>query len=48
MNRENPLVDTSVLIDYFEGIDCRESAGLDKPPRVGGLLHVERNTFPLR
>jgi hypothetical protein len=30
MNGESPLVDTSVLIDYFEGIDCRESAVLDK------------------
>jgi hypothetical protein len=30
MNVESPLVDPSVLIDYFEGIDCRESTVLDK------------------
>jgi hypothetical protein len=30
MNGESLLVDTSVLIDYFEGIDCRESAVLEK------------------
>ena len=39
MNGDGPLVDTSVLIEYFEGIDCRESALLDKlleqgPPPV--------------
>jgi hypothetical protein len=30
MSGESPLVATSVLIDYFEGIDCRESTVLDK------------------
>ena len=35
MNGEGPLVDTSVLIDYFDGIDCRESTVLDKPLEQG-------------
>ena len=30
MNGESPLVDTSVLIDYFAGIKCRETELLDK------------------
>ena len=30
MNGEGPLVDTSILINYFEGIDCRETVVLDK------------------
>jgi predicted nucleic acid-binding protein len=29
MNGESPLIDTSVLIDYFEGIDCPENTVLD-------------------
>jgi hypothetical protein len=29
MNGESPLVHTSVPIDYFEGIDCRESTVVD-------------------
>ena len=29
MNGESPLVDTSVLIDYFAGIKCRETELLD-------------------
>jgi predicted nucleic acid-binding protein len=30
MNGAGPLVDTSVLIDYFNGIDSRETGLLDK------------------
>lgn len=30
MNGAGPLVDTSVLIDYFNGVDSRETAILDK------------------
>jgi predicted nucleic acid-binding protein len=47
MNGESPLVDTSVLIDYFEGIDCRESAVLDKlleegpPPATAAIIVQE-------
>jgi predicted nucleic acid-binding protein len=47
MNGESPLVDTSVLIDYFEGIDCRESAILDElleegpPPATAAIIVQE-------
>ena len=47
MNGESPLVDTSVLIDYFEGIDCRESAVLDEllqqgpPPATAAIIVQE-------
>ena len=47
MNGESLLVDTSVLIDYFEGIDCRESAVLDKlleqgpPPTTAAIIVQE-------
>lgn len=47
MNGESHLVDTSVLIDYFEGIDCRESAVLDKlleqgpPPATAAIIVQE-------
>jgi predicted nucleic acid-binding protein len=40
MNGESPLVDTSVLIDYFEGIDCRESTVLDKLMERGLLRRL--------
>jgi predicted nucleic acid-binding protein len=47
MNGESPLVDTSVLIDYFEGIDNRESAVLDRlleegpPPATAAIIVQE-------
>jgi predicted nucleic acid-binding protein len=47
MNGESPLVDTSVLIDYFNGIDCRECAILDKlleqgpPPATAAIIVQE-------
>jgi predicted nucleic acid-binding protein len=47
MNGEGPLVDTSVLIDYFEGLDCRESVVLDKllqqgsPPATAAIIVQE-------
>ena len=40
MNGESLLVDTSVLIDYFEGIDCRESTVLDKLMERGLLRRL--------
>jgi Arc/MetJ family transcription regulator len=45
MNGESPLVDTSVLIDYFEGIDCRESAVLDNSWERFG--QVSQGTSPV-
>jgi hypothetical protein len=45
MNGESLLVDTSVLIDYFEGIDCRESTVLDK--LLEGFGHVSQGTSPV-
>jgi len=47
MNGESPLVDTSVLIDYFSGINCRESAILDDlleqgpPPTTAAIIVQE-------
>ena len=47
MNGESPLVDTSVLIDYFSGIHCRESRILDElleqgpPPRTAAIIVQE-------
>jgi predicted nucleic acid-binding protein len=47
MNGESPLVDTSVLIDYFSGISCRESAILDElleqgpPPTTAAIIVQE-------
>jgi len=47
MNGESPLVDTSVLIDYFNGIDTRETAILDKfleqgpPPATAAIIVQE-------
>ncbi|HEU4340760.1 MAG TPA: hypothetical protein VFU31_04250 [Candidatus Binatia bacterium] len=47
MNGESPLVDTSVLIDYFSGINTRESAILDElleqgpPPTTAPIIVQE-------
>ena len=47
MNGESPLVDTSVLIDYFTGIKCRETEILDElleqgpPPTTAAIIVQE-------
>lgn len=47
MNGYGPLVDTSVLIDYFDGITSRETAILDKlldqgpPPSIAPIIVQE-------
>jgi predicted nucleic acid-binding protein len=47
MNGESPLVDTSVLIDYFAGIKCRETEILDElleqgpAPATAGIIVQE-------
>jgi predicted nucleic acid-binding protein len=47
MNGAGPLVDTSVLIDYFSGIDSRETNILDKlldqgpPPATAPIIMQE-------
>jgi predicted nucleic acid-binding protein len=47
MNGESPLVDTSVLIDYFTGVRCRETALLDDllehgpPPATAAIIVQE-------
>jgi predicted nucleic acid-binding protein len=47
MDGASPLVDTSVLIDYFKGIECRESAILDEllaqgpPPMTAPIIVQE-------
>jgi predicted nucleic acid-binding protein len=47
MNGESPLVDTSVLIDYFTGISCRETGILDEllehgpPPTTAAIIVQE-------
>lgn len=47
MSGESPLVDTSVLIDYFKGIDNRECAILDEllehgpPPTTAPIIVQE-------
>ena len=47
MNGESPLVDTSVLIDYFTGIKCRETEILDEllgqgpPPATAAIIVQE-------
>jgi hypothetical protein len=37
MNGESPLVDTSVPIDYFTGVRCRETALLEDLRNTGLL-----------